>query len=578
VEMIGRLISGRYRLIAPLGEGGMATIWRAIDEQLDREVAIKLLRSQFGTDAGFAARFRQEARSAGSLSHPNIVPVYDYGTDASDGTQYIVMQLVEGDDLASILRERGTITTDDAVRVTIGVASALEAAHRRGIVHRDVKPGNILITDDGDVKVTDFGIARAVSEASMTVTGTTLGSVHYFSPEQARGDEVTGASDVYALGIVLYEMLTGRRPFEGDSAAGVALKRLTEDPQPPSAYRPVPSGLSAIVMRALERDPARRFPDAASFAEALRVWRRDPSAAAPGAAAGSAAGAAGAAAAAAPGTAANAALPPASAPPADNLPPSAEPTVYIPPPVARPSDRAPAPSRMNDAARRPPPPRQVQRQGQPWWMWLLVLLAVILLGAIGFLGAQIIGGLGPASGTSAPSGATFALPDWRNAQIAQVRAEADQLGLVIGEPVIREPSADVESGRVISTNPAGGTSVRRGETIEVVVSSGPESVKVPRLIGQTEEQAIQTLQNAGLEVGVVTRETSGDQPEGRVIRSDPAQDIDVSPGTQVDIVISLGPTPSPSPSPSPTPSPTPLPTEPPTPTPEPPTPTPIPSA
>ena len=241
MEMIGRLIGGRYRLIAPIGEGGMATIWRAVDEQLDREVAVKLLRSQFGTDAGFAARFKQEARSAGSLAHHNIVPVYDYGTDADDGTQYIVMQMVEGEDLASVLRERGYLSTDDSVRVAIGVAAALEAAHRRGIVHRDVKPGNILITDDGDVKVTDFGIARAVSEASMTVTGTTLGSVHYFSPEQARGDEVTGASDVYSLGIVLYEMLTGRRPFEGDSAAGVALKRLNEDPPPPQTFRPGPA-------------------------------------------------------------------------------------------------------------------------------------------------------------------------------------------------------------------------------------------------------------------------------------------------------------------------------------------------
>ena len=175
----------------------MSTLWRAIDEQLDREVAVKVLRPQFGADAGFAARFKQEARAAGGLSHPNIVNVYDYGTDGADGEQYIVMELVEGRDLATILQERGSLSIDDSVRVAIGVASALEVAHRKGIVHRDVKPGNILITDAGDVKVTDFGIARALSETSMTVTGTTLGSVHYFSPEQARGDEVTGASDVY---------------------------------------------------------------------------------------------------------------------------------------------------------------------------------------------------------------------------------------------------------------------------------------------------------------------------------------------------------------------------------------------
>src|SRR4029077_6152038 len=234
-------------------------------------------------DPGFATRFRQEARSVASLSHPNIVSVYDYGTDAEGATQYIVMQLVEGRDLAAILKERGRINTDDAVQVAIAVASALEAAHRRGIVHRDVKPGNILITEDGDVKVTDFGIARAVSEASMTVTGTTLGSVHYFSPEQARGDEVTGRSDVYALGIVLYEMLTGHRPFEGDSAAGGALKRLTENPPRPmvagrggalsaremqttpagggSWPGPPPPALEAIRRLALEREPDQRFPD-----------------------------------------------------------------------------------------------------------------------------------------------------------------------------------------------------------------------------------------------------------------------------------------------------------------------------
>jgi serine/threonine-protein kinase len=540
--MIGRLIGGRYRLIAPLGEGGMATIWRALDEQLDREVAVKLLRTQFGSDAGFAARFKQEARSAGSLTHPNIVPVHDYGTDAEDGTQYIVMQLVEGEDLASLLRERGALATDDAVRVAIGVASALEAAHRRGIVHRDVKPGNILITDDGDVKVTDFGIARAVSEASMTVTGTTLGSVHYFSPEQARGDEVTGASDVYSLGIVLYEMLTGRRPFEGDSAAGVALKRLNEDPPPPQTFRPVPSGLSAIVMRALQREPEARFPDAGSFAEALRAWQRDPAA---GAAAAGAAGVAGAA-----------------AMDAARTPPSGEPTVYVPPPVVRPSDRAPA--NVNAPPPRRPLPPEPEREGTPWWMWLLVVLAVVLLGAIGFLGAQILGGLTPDS-TPSPSAETIELPDWVGDPITQVRTQAEQLGLELEEE--REFSEDVEQGRVISTDPVAGTQVSEGDTISVVISRGPEEVAVPRLVGQTEQQAVETLRSVSLEIGAVTREPSDEQPEGRVIRSDPAQGVSVPAGSQVDIVLSSGPPPTPTPSPTPPPTPTPSPT--PTPTPEP---------
>jgi serine/threonine-protein kinase len=551
MEMIGRLIGGRYRLIAPLGEGGMATLWRAVDEQLDREVAVKLLREQFSSDAGFAARFKQEARSAGSLSHPNIVPVYDYGTDGTDGIQFIVMQLIEGQDLATILRERTVLSTDDAVKVAIGVASALEVAHRRGIVHRDVKPGNILITDDGDVKVTDFGIARAVSEASMTVTGTTLGSVHYFSPEQARGDEVTGASDVYALGIVLYEMLTGRRPFEGDSAAGVALKRLTEDPQPPTAHRPVPAGLSAIVMRALERDPARRFPDAGSFAEALRVWQRDPAAGAAAAAAGGAAAA---------GVAAAAGSPPAAAP----IPPAGEPTVYVPPRVARPSDRAPlAPA----GPPRRPAPRYDERESGSWWVWLLALLAVILLGAIGFLGAQIFGGLGP-NVTPQPSAEEFTLPNWVGQPIVGVREDAERRNLLLDERP--EPSDTVPEGRVISTTPDAGSLVHEGDTIVVAVSEGPDEVLVPTLVGQTEDQAVQTLNAAGLRLGSVSEEPSG-QPAGRVIRSDPGAGTPVARDSQVNLVLSSGPTPSPTPQPTPTPTPepTPAPTPEPTPTPTP---------
>ncbi len=529
------MIGGRYRLLAPLGEGGMATLWRAIDEELDREVAVKLLRPQYGTDAGFAARFRQEARSAGSLSHPNIVPVYDYGTDAESGGQYIVMQLVEGHDLAAVLRERGPLQPDESVRIALGVASALEAAHRRGIVHRDVKPGNILI--DHDVKVTDFGIARAVSETSMTVTGTTLGSVHYFSPEQARGDEVTGASDVYSLGIVLYEMLTGRRPFEGDSAAGVALKRLTEDPLPPTTHAPVPPALSAIVMRALERDPARRYPDAGSFAEAMRVWQRDPDASAP-------------------------ASSPASTPPAP-LPPAGEPTVYIPPRVSLPSDRA-AISGMPPGGgppRRPMATRRPEPQGQPWWMWLLAVLGILLLATIGFLGAQVLGGLGPAN-TPGPSTEMVSVPNWIDDPIAGVQVDAIRRGLVL--KVTREPSDTVEVDRVIRTDPPSGESVLVGSTVTVVVSKGKEEVQVPVLIGQTREEAKSTLEAAELRLGLVDSEPS-DRPAGTVIRSNPTAGVPVGKGSQVDLVLSSGPTPSPSP--SPTPIPTPPPTPSPTPTP-----------
>jgi eukaryotic-like serine/threonine-protein kinase len=531
--MIGREIGGRYRLTAPLGEGGMSTLWRAIDQQLDREVAVKILRPQYSADPGFAARFRQEARSVASLTHPNIVSVYDYGTDPDGTTQYIVMELVEGRDLAAILHERGRVATDDAVQVAIAVASALEAAHRRGIVHRDVKPGNILITQDGDVKVTDFGIARAVSEASMTVTGTTLGSVHYFSPEQARGDEVTGRSDVYALGIVLYEMLTGHRPFEGDSAAGVALKRLTENPpRPMVGGQPLPAGLEAILRRALEREPEKRFPDAGSMAEALRAWRKDPDAVPSGLVG---------------------AVPVAAATPA-----AGEPTVYVPPPVARPSDRAPYAGPPRQQAR-----RVARREGQPWWIWLLALLAVLLLGIVGFLGAQILTAIRPSTSPS-PSAQTFALPNWVGQPIAQVRIDADQRHLRLSEDTAHSDA--VPANRVISTDPSAGQLVSPGDTIKVVISQGTAKVPVPPLIGQTRDEAANTLSQAGLALGRVDSKFS-DADAGTVISSNPAEGTAVAKGSPVNIVLSRGP--QPTPTPSPTPLPTPTPTPPPTPTPAP---------
>jgi hypothetical protein len=423
------------------------------------------------------------------------------------------------------------------------VASALEAAHRRGIVHRDVKPGNILI-EDADVKVTDFGIARAVSEASMTVTGTTLGSVHYFSPEQARGDEVTGRSDVYALGIVLYEMLTGRRPFEGDSAAGVALKRLTEDPVPPTTYRPLPVGLSAIVMRALERDPDKRFPDAGSFAEALRVWQRNPEAL-PEAAGAAAAGAAGAAI--------------GEEAPQAPLSPAGDPTVYVPPRVTLPSDRAAIsgqPSRLGGAPPRPPMARYDEvREPQPWWIWLLAVLAVILLGTIGFLGAQVLGGLGP-NATPTPSVATFALPNYVDETVTAARADA--VGRLLVPAVTTQPSDTVAVDHVISTDPVAGTPVHPGQTVHMVVSGGPQQVKVPDMIGQTRDEANATLTANGLNLGRITSQPS-DQPAGEVISTFPTAGTSVNKGSPVDLVLSGGPTPSPSPTPTPVPTPTPTP-------------------
>ncbi len=512
-EPNGRMIAGRYRLISPEGEGGMATVWRAMDEQLEREVAVKILRPQFGADPGFAARFKNEARAAGSLSHPNIVQVYDFGTDTESGDQYIVMQLVDGQDLATVLRERGPLEVDEAVAIGASVADALDAAHRQGLIHRDIKPGNILLTPGGRTLVTDFGISRAVAEASMTVTGTTIGSVHYFSPEQAAGEEVGPTSDQYALGIVVYEMLSGRRPFEGESAAGVALKRLNEPPPPLStAARPIPVALEAVVMKSLARDPAQRFPDSAAFSHALREWRNADETAAMAAVAAAA---------------------------------------VVPPPL--PPEEVPATA--------PVPPGPPPKKDRPWWIWILAFLAVILLGAMGFLGAELLGG---DRNEPSPSAETFSLPNWEGDPITAVRLEAEDLGLELEE----EPdfSEDVDEDDVIRTDPEAGSAVAEGDTITVFVSTGEEATEVPVLVGQTSAQAQAVLATADLVLGAVDEEFS-DRPEGTVIRSDPAAGTTVDVGTQVDLVISRGPEPTP----------TPVPTPPPTPTPPPPTPPPTPA-
>jgi eukaryotic-like serine/threonine-protein kinase len=273
MTLAGTVLQSRYRLLDVVGEGGMAVVYRARDELLDRDVAVKILRPQFAADDEFVRRFRQEARSAASLAHPNIAPVFDSGVHGE--LQFIVMQLVEGPDLEKILNERGRLPVPEALRITMAVAEALEAAHDHGIIHRDIKPGNILLTPDGSVRVVDFGISRAVSDVSRTVPGLLLGSIQYCSPEQVLGEAVGPSSDVYSLGIVLYELLTGARPFDGSSPVAVALERIRRQPRPPGeVVGDLPAGIDELVMRAVARDPGERYPSGRAFAEAIREWWR----------------------------------------------------------------------------------------------------------------------------------------------------------------------------------------------------------------------------------------------------------------------------------------------------------------
>jgi serine/threonine-protein kinase len=551
VTEIGTTLGGRYRLVELLGQGGMATIYRARDAQLDRDVAVKLLRPEFGKDPDFLARFRDEAKAAASLSHPNIVAVFDFGEEESG--PYIVMELVEGEDLGSILRGNGPLAPRQAARVSAETAKALQAAHIRGIVHRDVKPSNILVGRDGRIKVADFGIARALNESQITLPGTTMGSVHYFSPEQARGENATVASDIYALGIVLFESLTGQRPFSGDGAAAVALARLTTTPPRPSALRAgIPPELDAIVTKAMALEPADRYASAAAMASALEGYLTDPGA---GTSAIPVAGAAAAGAVVGAATVASA-----TAKPNPPLP-------YPPDAYAR---SGPAPVSTTTGTPPPPPDAGEDEEGRSSpWAWVAGLLGIGVLVVIGFLLFRLLTGGGTATESPSPSIAASPVPV--PTFVGGLFDDAQEQALALGLELIVSGTeeSDEEAGTILSQDPAEGTEVQPGTQVRVVVARGRESVAVPDLRAKPESEALQIVVAEGLVPGTRTEGFDAFVPQGAIISQQPGPGILVAPGTAVDYVVSQGPEPTPTPTPQPTPTPTPQPTPPPTPKPTP---------
>jgi serine/threonine-protein kinase len=571
---IGTTLGGRYRLVELIGQGGMATIFRATDLQLGRDVAVKLLRSEYLRDPDFSSRFRSEARAAASLSHPNIVGVHDYGEDPSG--PFIVMELVDGEDLATILRANGPLPPRQAARVAAAVARALAAAHAKGIVHRDVKPGNVLIGRDGQVKVADFGIARAVAESALTLPGTALGSVHYFSPEQARGEPTTAASDIFSLGIVLFEALTGQRPWEGDSAAGVAIARLSGPTPDPRTARPSLSPeLADIDRHALALEPGERWSSAASFADALDSWLSTGQApTGPAGAAAAGAAAAGAAAAAAGAGAVDPTLVSGVARP------NPTPIPYAPDAYAG-GGTVPPGSRPGDEG------YDEDEGGTSPWVWAAGVAALVMLAVVGFLVFQLLspgGGTGPEpSGSPSPSAALVVVPDFTEMEdVTEAAAEAERLGLLLDQE--SQEATDQEVGTIVAQNPSPGTEVPVGSTVTITVISGPGEVAVPEIRGLTELDAADVLNENELERGVRTEAFDPVVADGSIISQNPAPGVLVQKGSAVDYVVSLGPepsptpTPTPTPTPSPTPTPTPSPTPTPTPTPEPPPPSAAPPA
>jgi eukaryotic-like serine/threonine-protein kinase len=586
---IGTILGGRYRLIELLGQGGMARIYRAHDNQLDRAVAVKILRPEYGRDPDFSSRFRHEARAAASLNHPNIVSVYDYGQD--EAGPYIVMELVDGEDLASIVKRTGALPPRQAARITAETARALHAAHQRGIVHRDVKPGNVMIDREGRVKVTDFGIARAIAEAQMTLPGTTLGSVHYFSPEQARGDQATPSSDVYALGIVLYELLTGHRPWEADSAAAVAMARLAGPPPDPSAIRSgIPTDLVAIDRKALATEPADRWSSASSFAAALEAFLAGGAVPGVGAdAAGTAgaatiagalgAGAAGAAlgaaaaAAAAGATSATARPNPGAIPYAPDAYASGQPAAPMARPAAPMARPAPPMARPAGSGASPrPTPRDLDEGdgGTSPAVWAAGIVALLILAAAGFLVFRLLSAPG-----STPA-AQVTVPNFVGQPLAAAQALALQNQIVLDTTATAPAPSGVPPSQVLAQDPPAGTKINQGGTVKLTIAVGPNTVAVPDLRGKTETEAFNLLAAAKLQLGTKTEAFDPVIPAGSVVSQSPPAGVLVNEQTPVDYVLSKGPEPSPSPSPSPTPTPTPAPTSTPPPTP-PPTPVPTPA-
>jgi eukaryotic-like serine/threonine-protein kinase len=471
----GRVLADRYELRRLLGRGGMAEVWAAHDRTLGREVAIKLLLDRFREDAGFIQRFQDEARHVARLNHPNLVAVYDTGTDR--GQPYFVMELVEGRSLQEAIAAGG-LTEDRALEVCADVCAALQYAHDRGLVHRDIKPGNILLAEDGTVKVTDFGIARAIDSDTVTRTAAVLGTAAYLSPEQAQGLEIDERSDLYSLGVVLYEALTGRQPFQGESAVTVAYQHVQEPPRPPREWTgDISPASEAVAMRALAKNPANRYPSAAAMREDLLNARVGQPVTAPAVL-----------------TAADTAL----------LEPA--------------------------AATRPARTHEQEQRRKRWVYVLLAILALLaLIAGIWYLAGVLAGDEGP----------RISVPDLIDLTVEQAEDVLEARGLEVGD-VTEEPSNEVDEGLIMRQRPGEGQMVAEGTAIDLWVSAGQEMTSVPDLSGMREEQALAELRDADLQVGDRSRQPSDEYEAGEVISTDPSAGTEVPVGTRIDYVVSTG--------------------------------------
>ena len=505
----GSTIDGRYRVLSRIGAGGMADVYLAQDEQLGREVAVKLLHRRFSEDPAFVERFRREAQSAASLQHPNVVSVFDRGS--FDGTYYIAMEYLPGRSLKQLIREEAPLEPGRAVDLTIQILKAARFAHRRSVIHRDLKPHNVIIDDNDHAKVTDFGIARA-GASDMTETGSIMGTAQYLSPEQAQGHAVSAPSDLYSVAIVLYEMLTGRVPFEGDSAVTIALKHVSESPVPPSQLNPaVGPALDQVVMWALNKDPADRPADADQFIAALEQVR------------GAVSGPVGEITATMRAVSAGTDLVPLGYGVSDD--PAGYPGALLPA-----ADAAALYGGVQGAAVGGDKPKRYDdhgddRHGSPIWPWLVGLLVLLLVG--GGIAAFL---LSRPSKVSVPPLVGLSLP------IAQGKVDA----LNLNPRTIYEASTTSAINTVMNQAPSPGTKIKSGSTVTLTVSSGAGNVQVPTVVSLTKKAALAQLKQAGLKVSRLVTSTSSSVPQNDAIGTSPDAGTSVSRGSGVVLILSSG--------------------------------------
>ena len=536
MDLIGKVIGNRYEIISEAGNGGMATVYKAKDNILNRLVAIKVLKDEFTTDQEFVKRFNTEAQSAARLTHPNIVSVYDVGYEEENNLYYIVMELIKGKTLKEIIVNDGALSWKWAVNIAMQIASALEAAHKENIIHRDIKPHNIIITEEGVAKVTDFGIAKAVSNSTITAFGTTIGSLHYFSPEQAKGGITDAKSDIYSLGVVMYEMLTSKVPFDADTPVSVALKHMQEEPiEPIEINEDIPSAVNSIVMKAMQKDPINRYQSATEMISDLGKALKDPD--------------------------------------GD--------FVII-------QNKDGAYTRVMRTVEAPEPKKQ-EKNNNKKLQFALILVAIFLF-VFGITKITLSGGftskieipnvigktvedatkelskskiefktveaankdieIGKIISQEPPAGKaakgtivqlivskgpeTTELPDFKGKNIEDVRKTAQTMGLILNE--IQETSDKFAENTVISQDITAGTMIKAGDKLTLKISKGYEKIRVPTVIGMDEGTAKATLANASLKSNIVY-ESDETKENGKVLSQGIEQNKEVKAGTTVEIKV-----------------------------------------